>query len=116
VLLLANETNYLIRYLLTLFGLAPREAAAGKAGEADADATRETYNAGRLIGILERILIFFFVTEQEYTAIAFIIAAKGFARFKEMDQREFAEYVLIGTLLSVLLALVIAIPVRRMLG
>jgi hypothetical protein len=48
----------------------------------------------------------------QYTAIGFIVAAKAFARFKELEQRAFAEYVLVGTLLSVLLAVVSALLVR----
>ena len=38
----------------------------------------------------------------------FVLAAKSFARFKELDKREFAEYVLIGTLISMILAIVAA--------
>ena len=34
-----------------------------------------------------------------------MLAAKGFTRFKELDDRDFAEYVLIGTLLSSSLAI-----------
>ncbi len=37
----------------------------------------------------------------QYAAIGLILAAKSFARLKEMDEGDFAEYVLIGTLLSV---------------
>lgn len=34
-----------------------------------------------------------------YGSIAFILAAKAFTRFRELEDRDFAEYVLIGTLL-----------------
>ena len=34
-------------------------------------------------------------------AIGFVLAAKGITRFRQLDDRDFAEYVLIGTLLSV---------------
>ena len=64
--------------------------------------------AGRYIGMLERALIYFFALGGAYQAIGFVLAAKGFARFKEMDYRPFAEYVLIGTLLSTAAALAIA--------
>lgn len=40
--------------------------------------------------------------------IALIIAAKGFARFRQMEERAFAEYVLIGTLSSMLLTILVA--------
>ncbi|NMB87527.1 MAG: hypothetical protein GYA17_04145 [Chloroflexi bacterium] len=72
-------------------------------------------NAGRVIGILERVIIYTFVLQGQYTAIGFILAAKSFARFKELDNREFAEYVLIGTLLSALLAMMIALFVGRLI-
>ena len=118
LLLLANEVNHLIRYLLGLFELAPRKEPQQDSPE-DEDTlavNQQEYNAGRLIGTLERILIFFFVLADQFTAIAFIIAAKGFARFKELDQRQFAEYVLIGTLMSVVLAIISANLVKQMLN
>ena len=34
----------------------------------------------------------------------FVLTAKAFTRFRELDSRDFAEYVLIGTLMSVGLA------------
>ncbi len=64
--------------------------------------------AGRVIGMLERSIIYLMVMSNNYTAIGFIVAAKAFTRFKELDKREFAEYVLIGTLISVLSAILIA--------
>ena len=38
-------------------------------------------------------------------AIGFVIAAKTLARFRQLDDRHFAEYYLVGTLASVTLAL-----------
>lgn len=58
-------------------------------------------NPEQAIGMLERLLVYGFVLQGQYAAIGLILAAKSFARFKEMDERDFAEYVLIGTLLSV---------------
>ena len=52
---------------------------------------RQEYNAGRFIGILERLLIYVPVLRGQYAAIGLILAAKSFARFKEMDGRDFAE-------------------------
>lgn len=74
------------------------------------------YNAGRVIGILERWLMYsVIVTSQNYNVIAIIIAAKGIARFRELDRREFAEYVLIGTLASTLLTIVVGEAVIRLI-
>lgn len=113
-LLLANEANYLIRAVFQHFSLEPQmpstNAAAGGLDEKE-------YNAGRVIGILERWLIYIvLVTAQNYTVIALVIAAKGFARFRQMDERPFAEYVLIGTLTSTLLTIVVAEVILRLPG
>jgi hypothetical protein len=51
----------------------------------------------------------------QHSAIGFVLAAKAFARFKELEDREFAEYVLIGTLLSSSVAVAIGILVRFVL-
>jgi len=113
LLLLVLEVNFLIRVIFSLSGMVPDDIAVKAGGEnADGGFTVREYNAGRIIGILERMLILFFVLVDQFTAIAFIIAAKGIARFKELDQREFAEYVLIGTLLSTTLAIVVGVVVK----
>lgn len=67
---------------------------------------------GKIIGVLERALIFVFVASGNLTAIPFILAAKSLARFKQLNDRDFAEYYLIGTLSSVLLALCGGLLVR----
>ncbi len=100
LLMSINEANILLRYLLEVFRLKP---IAEKGSETD----EKEYNTGRLIGILERIFVFVFVLLGQYTAIGFILAAKGVARFQDFKSRTFAEYVLIGTLLSTLLAMVL---------
>ena len=111
-LLLANEANYLIRVIFQRFHLEPRQAASEEHPEPDID--EQEYNAGRVIGILERWIIYLvLVTAQNYNIIALIIAAKGFARFRQMDERPFAEYVLIGTLLSTLLTIIVAEVILR---
>ncbi|TKJ41057.1 hypothetical protein CEE37_05165 [candidate division LCP-89 bacterium B3_LCP] len=65
--------------------------------------------AGTIIGILERIFVLTFVLLGEYTALVLIFTAKSIARFEELKDREFAEYYLIGTLLSILFAMLIGI-------
>ena len=112
-LFLLNEVNFIIRYFFEALSLIPKIA--GKEGmEIEQDDEKE-YNAGRVIGMLERILILFFVLVNQFGAIGFIIAAKGFTRFKELDKREFAEYVLIGTLLSSLFAIAVALLIKQLL-
>ncbi len=60
---------------------------------------------GATIGILERLLIVAFVLTGSTAAIGFVVAAKTLARFKQLDDRDFAEYYLLGTLASVAVAL-----------
>ena len=108
VLFLLNEVNFIIRFFFEIFKLLPKQ----NEDENNYVLDEREYNAGRVIGMLERILIFFFVFVGQFGAIGFIIAAKGFTRFKKLDKREFAEYVLIGTLLSSLLSIFIGIIVK----
>ena len=60
---------------------------------------------GATIGILERLLIVAFVLTGSAAAIGFVVAAKTLARFRQLDDRDFAEYYLLGTLASVAVAL-----------
>lgn len=60
-------------------------------------------NAGRYIGILERLFVFVFVVSNSWEGIGFLIAAKSIFRFgdlKESSDLKLTEYILIGTLLS----------------
>ena len=65
--------------------------------------------AGTLIGVFERILVFTFVLTNQYAAISIIFAAKSIARFSELNNRDFAEYYLLGTFLSITVALMVGI-------
>jgi hypothetical protein len=60
---------------------------------------------GATIGVLERLLIVTFVLANATAAIGFVVGAKTLARFKQLDDRDFAEYYLLGTLASVAIAL-----------
>ncbi|HTG66690.1 MAG TPA: DUF3307 domain-containing protein [Flavobacterium sp.] len=65
--------------------------------------TDDTNNAGKYIGILERLFIFFFVLINFWEGIGFLLAAKSIFRFgdlKESKDVRLTEYILIGTLLS----------------
>ena len=61
---------------------------------------------GELIGYLERVLILTFTLVGSYAAVGFVLAAKSIFRFGELnksDDRSMTEYVLIGSLISVVL-------------
>lgn len=71
-------------------------------------------NAGKYIGILERLLVFVFVVSGHWEAIGFLVAAKSVFRFgdlKDSRDRKLTEYFLIGTLLSFGIAIVTGIIV-----
>ncbi|HED10925.1 MAG TPA: hypothetical protein ENJ10_09575 [Caldithrix abyssi] len=70
------------------------------------------YERGRLIGILERLLFYVMVLFNQPGAIAIVVAIKSLARFKDLDNRPFAEYFLIGSLLSLATAAAPALIVR----
>jgi len=61
---------------------------------------------GRVIGYLERGLIFLFILADYPAGIGFLVAAKSIFRFGELTdstRRSQAEYIIIGTLLSILI-------------
>ncbi len=73
-------------------------------------------NRGRLIGNLERIVLTLVVAAGSYSALGFLIAAKGLVRFEEFEKsREFTEYFLVGSLSSVLVALCAGMLLRHAL-
>jgi hypothetical protein len=69
-------------------------------------------SGGEWIGVLERIITLTFVLTGNYTAVAFALTAKSIARFKELDDRTFAEYYLLGTSTSLAVALITGTLVR----
>lgn len=68
--------------------------------------------AGAVIGLLERALVLTLVLMGQYTAIGLALTAKSIARYKELEDRRFAEYYLIGTLASILFAVGVGILVK----
>jgi len=59
--------------------------------------------AGKYIGILERLFVFGFIILNQWAAIGLLITAKSVFRFGDLSKakdRKLTEYVLIGTLLS----------------
>lgn len=65
-------------------------------------------NAGKYIGILERLFVLVFILLGRWEAIGLLITAKSVFRFndlKERNNRKLTEYILIGTLISFGLAI-----------
>ena len=60
-------------------------------------------NAGKYIGMIERVFVLIFILLGRWEAIGLLITAKSVFRFndlKESNNRKLTEYILIGTLLS----------------
>lgn len=75
-------------------------------------------NAGKYIGILERIFVFIFVITGNWEGIGFLLAAKSVFRFgdlKESKDRKLTEYILIGTLLSFGIAIATGMVVLKLI-
>lgn len=70
---------------------------------------------GRIIGKLERLIISILVISNQYGAIGFVITAKSIARYKQLEDRNFAEKYLVGTLASVLIAFITTIGLKQLL-
>ncbi|GGF31231.1 DUF3307 domain-containing protein [Echinicola rosea] len=70
-----------------------------RAYEISVPGTNDLPNAGKLIGVMERVLVLTFILMGEFQAVGFLIAAKSILRFKNDDIIK-AEYVLTGTLIS----------------
>lgn len=63
-------------------------------------------NTGRLIGIIERIIMLIFIGLNQYGAIGLVLTAKSIARYDKISKdQKFAEYYLLGTLLSTLIVI-----------
>lgn len=87
---------HLIRFLLSdlNIGLADASANGGNAA-----------HAGKWIGILERIAIIVLIPLDQWAAVGLLLTAKSIARHQNLNKQEYAEYYLVGTLLSFITAI-----------
>ena len=122
LLLIHKPVNILIANILS--GYKPdKDGGADNGGEADSgrepDSEREPdrgrtiqkdKNAGRMIGTLERIIMVIFISIGQYSAVGLVLTAKSIARYDRISKdQEFAEYYLLGTLLSTICAVIAAL-------
>ena len=69
-------------------------------------------NAGRWIGMIERLLIFLFIITDNFSAVGLLLTAKSVFRFGDLSKAKnmkLTEYVLIGTLLSFGIAILVGL-------
>ncbi|WP_020402470.1 DUF3307 domain-containing protein [Gracilimonas tropica] len=109
--------------LLCLFALTQPTAIiikiliAGWLPENESKESKTLANAGRLIGVLERLFVFGFVVSGNWSGIGFLLAAKSVFRFGDLKEKEgikLTEYILIGTLLSFGLAMLVSLLYLKM--
>lgn len=67
---------------------------------------------GTLIGKLERMIIAVLLLNNQYGVIGLVLTAKSIARFKQMENRDFAERYLVGTLASVFIVLIATLFIK----
>lgn len=67
---------------------------------------------GRIIGKLERIIISALILCNQFGAVGFVLAAKSIARYKQLEDKDFAERYLVGTLTSVAISFITTIVLK----
>jgi hypothetical protein len=87
----AKPSNIFIKYLFKAFSIETPKETTNDPND------QSLPNAGKLIGIVERLLALALIIVGQYEAVGLIIAAKSILRFNGTQK---SEYVLIGTLLS----------------
>ena len=97
--LLTAAGNWLCRKLFAFTGL--------KSAIAATQETTPAQRAGWIIGWLERLILALGIVTHSWEILTAVIALKTVARFKELDEKLPAEYFLVGSLFSILWAILI---------
>lgn len=104
-------------FITTVSGIIMRELMSNWSKALNDGNEESLNNAGKYIGMLERLFVFIFVVSGNWEGIGFLLAAKSVFRFgdlKESKDRKLTEYILIGTLLSFGIAIVTGILVLKL--
>ena len=104
LLLIWKPSNITIKQLLCLYK--PRESEITKVEEGLKDVEENSKTTGGFIGFLERLMILILLSISQYSAIGLVLTAKSIARYNKItESKEFAEYYLLGTLLSTVIVI-----------
>lgn len=77
--------------------------------ESNPEEKRNDKKAGRVIGTVERVIMLLFMAIGEYSAVGLVLTAKSIARYDRISKdKDFAEYYLLGTLMSVVSVIVVS--------
>lgn len=108
-----------ILLITVVSGIAIRELMSSWSKALDDSNDESLSNAGKYIGMLERLFVFIFVITGNWEGIGFLLAAKSVFRFgdlKESKDRKLTEYILIGTLLSFGIAIATGMLVLKLVN
>lgn len=75
-------------------------------------------DAGKYIGMMERLFIFVFIALNKWEGVGFLLTAKSVFRFGDLTKHreiKLTEYILIGTLVSFGIAILIALSYKKLL-
>lgn len=95
------------------------KAMAAKRKDESSVECRGFVSGGRVIGRLERALIFFLILTSQTAGVGFLMAAKSIFRFGELkdpQHRMEAEYIIIGTLMSFGYGMLVSYVTKCLLG
>lgn len=99
IILIHKPANILISGILSKYKPTAEEAGQGT-----------DKNIGRYIGTLERIVMVILISINQYSAVGLVLTAKSIARYDRISkEQEFAEYYLLGTLLSTIYAITVSL-------
>ena len=96
-------------------GLLIRYVGSNRQGENLFPADEGTKRMGFWIGCTERLIILTFILGSHYDAVGLLIAAKSILRVSDQHARKQTEYVLLGTLLSLAMAMAVAEGLKQIL-
>ena len=74
--------------------------------------TESLLNAGKYIGMIERLIICFLVYNGQYDAIGLLMAGKSILRYGTAKEEVKTEYLLVGTLISMSIAFAIGLLLK----
>lgn len=95
-LLIWKPANITIKQVLYLYK--PSE---GEQEKEKSEVEESSKKTGGFIGLLERLIILILLSINQYSAIGLVLTAKSIARYNKISEnKEFAEYYLLGTLMS----------------
>ena len=70
-------------------------------------------NTGRIIGMIERTIMLVFLVIGQYSSVGLVLTAKSIARYDRIaKEKDFAEYYLLGTLLSTIIVVLSSFVIR----